>query len=200
MAWQSTQASLLLRVRDPADCAAWREFDSRYGELIVRYCRSRSVQQSDAEDIRQIVMLNLASALRKFQYSPERGRFRNYLGRVVRNAIARHQSRASLRMTLADHAVLESLSEECEPEADQEWERQWVQHHYRQAMRTVRKTYDAKSVDVFDRLLAGDSVAEVAEAFGMTTQAVHKVKQRIRGRLQELIAVQIREEEVPNGA
>ena len=200
MAWQSTQASLLSRVRDPGDRAAWREFDQRYGELIVRYCRSRGVQQSDAEDIRQIVMLNLASALRKFQYCPERGRFRNYLGRVVRNAIARYQSRAMLRITHVDHASLESLSQQGDSEIDQEWERQWVQHHYRQAMRTVRKTYDAKSIDVFDRLLAGDSVAEVAEAFTMTTQAVHKVKQRIRARLQELIAVQIREEDTPNGA
>ena len=39
----------------------------------------------------------------------------------------------------------------------------------------------------------------VAADFKMTTQAVHKVKQRIRNRLKELIAGQIREEDQPNG-
>jgi hypothetical protein len=34
----TTRISLLDRVRDPADQAAWRAFDIRYGELILTYC------------------------------------------------------------------------------------------------------------------------------------------------------------------
>jgi hypothetical protein len=38
-------------------------------------------------------------------------------------------------------------------------------------------------------------VAELAAATGMTEQAVHKVRQRIRARMEELIATQIARED-----
>ena len=62
-------------------------------------------------------------------------------------------------------------------------------------MQTVRATFDPKSVQMFDRLLAGDGVKRLASEFQTTTQAVHKVKQRIRDRLKELIADQVKEED-----
>ena len=80
-------------------------------------------------------------------------------------------------------------------QADEVWEREWVRHHYRQAMLTVHTAFDPKSVQMFDRLLAGDGVGQVASDFQTTTQAVHKVKQRIRDRLKELIAGQMKEED-----
>ena len=43
--------------------------------------------------------------------------------------------------------------------------------------------------------MRGDGVDKVAAAFATTEQAVHKVKQRIRNRMQELVASQIAEEE-----
>ena len=63
MSPHTTHPTLLSRVRDHEDHRSWREFDSRYRELILRFCRRRGLQQSDAEDVRQIVMLNLARAL-----------------------------------------------------------------------------------------------------------------------------------------
>ena len=76
-----------------ADDASWRQFDAKYRELILRYCRARGLQTSDAEDVRQIAMANLAKSLRSFEYKLTRGRFRGYLGQVVRSAISRHFKR-----------------------------------------------------------------------------------------------------------
>ena len=56
----TTHPSLLARIQDLDDHAAWREFDARYRDLILRYCRRKGLQPSDAEYVRQIVMLNLA--------------------------------------------------------------------------------------------------------------------------------------------
>ena len=78
---------------------------------------------------------------------------------------------------------------------DAEWEEEWTRHHYKVALASVRKTVEPKSVEVFDRLVAGDSVKTVADQLEMTAQAVHKIKQRMRKRVQELIADQIREED-----
>ena len=195
MGSETTQPSLLSRVRDPADDTAWREFDTKYRELILRYCRARGLQTSDAEDVRQIAMANLAKSLRSFEYKPACGRFRGYLGQVVRSGISRHFRRPNEQARALDTNVLLSVEADDAGDADEVWEREWVKHHYRLAMQTVRVAFDPKSVQIFERLLAGRSVSQLASDFQTTTQAVHKVKQRIRDRLKELIADQIEEED-----
>jgi len=190
-----TRISLLSRVRDGSDDAAWVEFENRYRDLILRYALARGVQHADADDICQIVMMSLATALRSFRYSSERGRFRDYLGRVVRNAVARHRSRPNRTTVSLDNFGDPSEPTEGTDEEDLRWEQEWVNHHYRLAMQTIRRTFEAKSVEVFGRLVEGASVGDVAAAYEMTEQAVHKIKQRIRARLAELIAAQVRDEE-----
>ncbi len=199
MGHDTTQPSLLSRVRDPANQAAWREFDAKYRELIIRYCRARSIQAADAEDVRQIAMTNLAKSLRAFEYRPERGRFRGYLGQVVRSAISRHFSRPERRSVALDSGVLATVAGGSDGEVDELWEQEWMRHHYRLAMQHVRTTFEARSIDIFDRLLTGDPVKTVAVDYDLTEQAVHKIKQRIRNRLKELIAGQIEEEDEDNG-
>ena len=45
------------------------------------------------------------------------------------------------------------------------------------------------------QIVAGDSIEAVAHQFELTEQAVHKIKQRIRDRLKNLIESQVREED-----
>jgi predicted ATPase with chaperone activity len=63
-----------------------------------------------------------------------------------------------------------------------------MHHHLRLGMRRIRQTYEPRSVQIFERLLEGDSVRHVAKSFGTSEQAVHKVKQRIRNMLKRVIA------------
>ncbi len=201
MSTDPTRASLLSRVRDPANAGAWREFEACYGDLLLRYARSRGLSQADAEDVRQLVLMSLSRTLRAFKYSPERGRFRDYLGRVARRTlarwVARPKSRPALQSLLDDDGVAGAAAPH--DAADALWEREWMDHHIRRAMETITMCFDPRSVHVFERLLAGDSVEAVAAGNGMTTAAVHKVKQRVRARLEELIAEQVREEDEPDG-
>ncbi len=198
MAWQTTHPSLLLRVSDPEDQTAWSEFDQRYGELILRYCHRCGLQHSDAEDVRQIVLVSLVSALRSFEYQPKRGRFRSYLGRVVRNAAFRYAKRPDSRLAILpmDGTTYDAADDD---PPDERWEQEWVAHHLRRAMQTIRRTIDPARVEIFDRLLAGASVAQVAGEYGMTTDAVHKIKQRTRDQLKQIIATQIDDEEGADG-
>ncbi|MHC4416622.1 MAG: RNA polymerase sigma factor [Planctomycetota bacterium] len=192
----TTSPSLLSRVRDPADQAAWREFDARYGDLIVRYCRARGIQHTDAEDIRQMVMVKLSRALAGFRYSRRRGRFRTYLGRVTHNEMIRHLTRPSTASRRVNRGAREqAAADAADPEAEAQWEREWMHHHLRLALRRLRETGEPRRLEVFERLVAGETVEQVARAFGMTTQAVHKIKQRMRDRLKEMVAAQVRDED-----
>jgi RNA polymerase sigma-70 factor (ECF subfamily) len=195
---QATRASLLSRLRDPADDAAWREFQACYGELILRYARARGLSQCDAEDIHQIVLLGLCRSLRGFHYTPSRGRFRDYLGRVVKNAVARSITRQRPAPVSLD-ATGRAAEVAARDEADGLWEREWRNHHLRTAMAEVRRTFEARSITLFERLAAGVPAEALAREHGMEVMAVYQAKKRIGNRLKVLIARQIREEDEPDG-
>lgn len=191
----STQPSMLHRLRDGTDARAWREFDRRYGELVIGYCRGCGLQLCDAEDVRQLVMASLARSMQGFEYQPARGRFRDYLRRVVRSAVARQITRHTGAEIALDKDVLERLSPADQGSLDDRWEEQWVRSHCRRALRELRRSFEPQSVDVFDRLLAGDSHDAIQRALHMSPEAVRKAKQRVKERLRDIIARQIREEE-----
>jgi RNA polymerase sigma factor (sigma-70 family) len=186
-----TRASLLGRLRESGDEAAWQEFDLRYQGLVVRYCLRRGLQVADAEDVRQSVMMGLARSLKGFRYDRARGRFRSYLGRVVGRAVARFQQTRRHEVPLEDVDPAEAAAA---PE-DEQWVQEWRAHHLRLALDAVRPGVEPGSLAVFEQLLEGREVAEVARETGMTEAAVHKVKQRMRDRLKAVVARQIQDEE-----
>jgi len=85
----STRPSLLLRLRDPRDAEAWQTFVDVYGPLVYGHGRRRGLKHEDAEDVTQKVFARITDAIRTFQYEPEVGRFRDWLGAIVRNEINR---------------------------------------------------------------------------------------------------------------
>lgn len=189
-----TSPSLLARVRDPADQQAWRELEARYGELILRYARRRGMQPSDAEDVRQMVWIDLARGLRNFEYDSKRGRFRDYLGRVVRNAVSRFVRRRNPDNQQLGTTLL-AVTPDNSDSLDEAWHDEWMSHHYRLAMETINKTFEENSVIVFQRLLGGDKSDAIAAELDMSQQAIYQIKFRIQQRMRELIARQIREED-----
>jgi RNA polymerase sigma-70 factor (ECF subfamily) len=187
----STHPSLLARVRDHSDLAAWRQFQNRYGPLVVGFCRSLGLQWADAEDICQDVMVNLSAALPNFTYQPQRGRFRSYLGSAVRHAVIRHAARHKDRHVRLDIAAIDPA---CPGPMEELWERQWTLHHCRLAMDTLSTAVEPRHLDVFQRLLDGQGIEQVAMALDLRPDAVRKIKQRVRDRLREIIARQVADE------
>lgn len=190
-----TQPSLLSRVRDPKDDQAWSDFEKKYRELLLCYASRRGLQSADAEDVRQQVMLNLSKYMRDFKYDGSRGRFRSYLGRMVRHAVAQHFARRKEGEVAIDTRIQAALSDDDAGDADSTWEEEWTNHHYRLAMETVCKQVEPKTASVFDRFVAGESAEKIAADAGMSVDAVQKIKQRMRDRLKKQIALQIAQED-----
>ncbi len=89
MSGESTHATLLARLRDGEDRAAWQEFCDRYGELIQGFARRRGLQPSDCDDVVQETLLALTKSMPKFHYEPGKGSFRSYLKTIVLHTIFR---------------------------------------------------------------------------------------------------------------
>jgi len=186
----------MLRLRSQADTEAWAQFETRYGPLILSYALKRGLQFSDAEDVRQMVLLGVSRSFPNFSYDATRGRFRSYLGTSVRNAISRLASRHTPDSNgLPLDETTDSPDASGAP-ADALWEQQWMKHHYRLAMGTLRAAADPSSVRIIEGFLSGMSTDAIARELGLTQQTVRKAKQRMKQRLTEIIAKQLADEEL----
>jgi len=197
---RETSPTLLDRLRQPGDTAAWARFEATYGELIVAFARRRGLQATDADDIRQMVMLKLMSSLKQFEYQRERGRFRDYLLRVTLSAIADWAPKQASRHAAESDSTPAKDTQQAGgnggPSAiEQAWQQEWEAFHFRRAWSVVQSQFSAQHLEAFDRLLAGEPIRHVADHFNMSEDAVHKVKQRVRDRLKLQIASQVAEED-----
>ena len=171
----TTQASLLSRVRDLSDQAAWREFDAKYRELILRYCRRPGAaavrRRGRAPDGH--AEPGQGSCARS-STSPRRDASATNMGQTVANAIHRYYRRPRPEQRGLSTTVASELVDEGQADLDREWEIEWMDHHYRLALQTVRESSDPKSIEVFEHMLSGESPDQVARRFGMTRDAVRQ--------------------------
>jgi hypothetical protein len=74
-----TRDSLLVRLKDPGDREAWDQFSVLYRPVIYRIARARGLQDADAQDLVQQVLMAVASAIPRWQRGGEHVRFRHWL-------------------------------------------------------------------------------------------------------------------------
>jgi RNA polymerase sigma-70 factor (ECF subfamily) len=67
------------------DQAAWAEFVERYGRKVYQGCLRWKLQEADAQDVTQVVLLKLAVRMKEFRYDPARS-FRAWLKTVAHHA------------------------------------------------------------------------------------------------------------------
>lgn len=82
-----TRQSLIFQVRDPNNRLAWEQFVEIYRPVIYRIAIAHRMQDADAQDLSQQVLLAVASAVQRWEKANEGTRFRHWLRRIARNAI-----------------------------------------------------------------------------------------------------------------
>src|SRR5262245_1621513 len=182
-----TRHSLLVRLKDPADAAAWRTFVDVYGPAVFAFARRNGLQPADAADLTQDVCRNVASAMRSFDYDPDRGQFRSWLFSVVRNQLKMFL-RARARHARAA-AGAELLAEVPEATAAESWDLECRRRLFAWACNRVRPTVSAATWAAFWRTSVGDASGEtVARETGLTPAAVYLAKSRVLAKLRRVVA------------
>lgn len=178
----ATRASLLQRLRDAGDTASWQTFATTYAPLVYGYYRKHSVQDADAADLTQEVLARVARAMRTFEYQPQRGRFRDWLGTVTRHQLATFLARR--RPAPADAAVeLDALAA---PTADTEWDASFHAHVLRVALEGIRPLFEPATWEAFTHVWQHDRPArDVARELDLPIDKVYAAKARVLKRLRE---------------
>ncbi|MEX2027497.1 MAG: sigma-70 family RNA polymerase sigma factor, partial [Pirellulaceae bacterium] len=122
-----TQPSLLVRIRDARDVAAWRQFVEIYAPLIYGYLRKHGLQDADAADVVQDVLRTVAQSIGQWNYDQQRGTFRGWLLSVVHSRLTdyhRRQRRHHAAVHAAADFVMDANNGHCSAEWDRDYERQ----------------------------------------------------------------------------
>lgn len=186
-----TRVTLLGRLqRNPADPQAWTEFVEHYGAKIYDWCRRWRLQEADAQDVTQAVLLRLAAKMRDFTYDPSRS-FRAWLRTLTHHAWSDYlQSRGRSERGSGDSNVADLLhSVEARDDLMRELEEQFDHEVLEEAIVRVRLRVAPQTWDAF-RLTAleGMSGAEAAQQIPMQVAQVFVAKRRVQKMLREEIA------------
>jgi RNA polymerase sigma-70 factor (ECF subfamily) len=187
----TTRVSLLTRLRrDPCDQAGWDEFVERYGRHIFRWCRRWKLQDADAEDVTQDILVKLTRKLRAFAYDPSRS-FRGWLKTVAHNAWRDFKGgRRRPQAAGGDSQVQElMLTREAREDLAQKLEEAFDLELLEAATTRVRLRVAPHTWEAF-RLVAleGVPVAEVAARVHLQVAMVYVAKSKVQRMLREEIA------------
>jgi RNA polymerase sigma factor (sigma-70 family) len=184
-----TRSSLLLRLRDAGDVAAWDELLEIYGPLVYRLARGRGLQPADADDLVQEVFGAVARAIAKWLDDPKRGPFRAWLLRIARNSainlLTRPKRRGAGFRSLDDEDVAAPSDSEHEEEAfDFEYRREV----FRWAAAQVQDAVAPKTWRAFwETAVEQRAVPAVAAELEMTEGSVYIARSRVLARLRECV-------------
>lgn len=190
-AQSGTRVTLLGRLRrDPGNEEAWAEFVDHYGPTIMRWCGKWRLQEADAQDVTQNVLLRLADKLRTFAYDPARS-FRAWLKTIAHHACADFmESRqrpglgsgdSNVAQFLLNTEARQDLLEHLEGEFDREILDQAM---FQVRLRVAPQTWQAFALTALDGL----SGADAAERIPMQVAQVYVAKRRVQKLLKEEVA------------
>jgi RNA polymerase sigma-70 factor (ECF subfamily) len=186
-----TRVSLLGRLRQsPLDEAAWAQFVEHYGPRIYAWCRKWHLQEADAQDVTQDVLLRLARKMKDFTYDPSKS-FRAWLKTLTSHAwsdFVNARDRPGLGTGDAlVHAALESTEarEDLVKHLEEEFDRELLETAMlRVRLRVAPQTWEAFRLTA----LEGLSGAEAAGRIPMQVAQVFVAKRRVQKMLQQEIA------------
>jgi RNA polymerase sigma-70 factor (ECF subfamily) len=186
-----TSVSLLGRLHEnPGDASAWNDFVRRYSPQINQWCRHWNLQEADAEDVTQNVLLELARKMKTFTYDPSQS-FRGWLKTLTHAAWCDFlDSRRRHAQGSGDTVVLQQLREiaardDLARRLEEEYDRELLEL----AIFEVRRRVAPATWEAF-RLLAfeGLSGAEVAARLGMSVGNVYVARSNVQKMLKECLS------------
>jgi len=186
-----TRASLILRLPDAADVAAWDEVLAIYGPLVYRLALRQGLQPTDAEDLVQEVFTAIARSVSRWIERPDRGKFRAWLLRIARNAAINFLTRRPKGAIGAggDDAA-RSMAEIPVPvsELSNQFDLEYRRDAFRWAAERVQESVTEITWRAFWLTqVEGVPITDAARQLGVSVGGVYVARSRVMTRLRELV-------------
>jgi RNA polymerase sigma-70 factor (ECF subfamily) len=183
-----TSASLLDRLRDHPDAAAWDRLVDLYTPLIRGWLLRQGLPPQDADDVVQDVMQVLVRKLPLFQRQ-RIGSFRAWLRNITVNCLRDfRRARRGKPQATGDSNIAAVLDQLEDPHSglSREWDADHDRHVTRRLLELIRPNFTDSTWRAFERLaIDGASPEAVAGELGISTNAAFIAKSRVLRRLRE---------------
>jgi RNA polymerase sigma factor (sigma-70 family) len=181
-----TSITLLGRLHDPGDARAWPEFVDRYGPRICGWCVRWGLQEADAQDVTQEVLLKLVRTLRTFQYDPAQS-FRGWLRTVTHHVLYDLGEARKRALPARDTGNVEGLLADVAARADllqrleEEFDRELLELAAEEVRRRVKPaTWQAFALVAFEGLSAEEAAGRLGLKVGTAMVYYGRVLRMLR--------------------
>ena len=185
-----TRESLLVQVQSPANREAWDQFESIYRPVIYRLARRRGLQDADAQDLAQQVLIAVSTAIGRWEKTDESVRFHHWLRRVARNAIVNALSRKPHDRAVGGSSAQELLTEqpEIDPDSEEQIELEYRRELYLRAAQIVSRDVEPETWRAFELTVIGNaSIESAAHTLNKSVGTVYAARSRVMRRLREAV-------------
>ncbi len=186
----TTRVTLLHRLKvNPGDQLSWTEFVSVYGPAIRGWLTHAGLQEADAQDVAQNVLLRLTAKLPQFDYDPSKS-FRGWLKTLTHHAWHDFITEAGYRTRgSGDTSVLNQLQsvaarEDLTARVEATFDKELLEMALLRARdRVADTTWQAFKLVA----LGGVASQTVADQLGLRVSQVYLAKHRVQKLVQEEI-------------
>ena len=186
-----TRASLILRLKNAEDVAAWNDFVAIYAPVIFRVACRHGFQTADAENLIQEVLLSISRALPQWLQREDRGSFRAWLLKIARNEAVDMLTRRATRPLGKDGQDAERLLAEVpDPRRDlsSQFDVEYEQAVFQWAAAQVRDSVSETTWQSFWLThVEGLSVDTAAKQLNMRAGTVYVARGRVMNHIKELV-------------
>ncbi len=186
---ESTPRGLLERFRlQPADSDAWQELVEIYRPWLLSWLQAERLQETDAEDVLQDVLIVLYRQLPGFRHNGNTGAFRVWLRRIMVNRLfeQRRKRRHDIRWPEDFEDRLHQLEDNAS-DMSRIWDREHDRFVLQGLLAYVAGDFEPESWEAFRAyVIERKSATEVAEQIGITRANVFTIKSRVMKRLREV--------------
>src|SRR5262245_48252106 len=117
-----TRASLLERLKNTDDHPSWAEFDRTYHGLLVGVARRAGLNEQEADEAVQEMLIAVAKKMPEFRYEPGKDSFKGWLLQIARwkivDQVRRRRRIRSIAVPDEDTSVAERMAMTKDSELD----------------------------------------------------------------------------------
>jgi RNA polymerase sigma-70 factor, ECF subfamily len=182
----TTSETLLERLRQPNQPAAWERFVGLYTPLLLYWARRSGLQLQDAAEFVQEVLVLLVEKLPEFQYDRQKS-FRSWLRTLAQNRWRDRQrrrqpaARGGAERQVPDLTIADGLEDV--------WEQEHRQYLTRRALELMQSDFQPTSWKAcWEHVVNGRSAAEVGAELGISENAVYIASCRVVRHLRRELA------------
>lgn len=185
-----TRDSLIERVKDVGDDAAWLEFFGIYQPVVYRMARRRGLQDADAHDVMQQVFGSVARSIDRWVAGENQPPFRAWVAAITRNAVTKALVRRPKDRAAGSTSVLQMLHGQADPAGTaEEMQNEARREAVRWATKQIQPEFTEQTWKIFwQTSIEGVPIAEAARSSGRSTGAIYVTRYRVIARLKEKVA------------